>query len=145
MKKKARKTRKYCCICKGFYRGMIIDDRKVSMHRFPQDKCLKRVWIQRCKTVMRTFKWNANKFLCSEHFVGLRGPTENNPLPSMFPTESGDTKTFPTTVSYSTMNRWTFLQSTIYLKGTFLPILSIFKYVNKRFSFSLHTFSLHYV
>ncbi|KAH3879680.1 hypothetical protein DPMN_003586 [Dreissena polymorpha] len=125
VKKKARKTRKYCCICKGIYRGMIIDDRKVSMHRFPQDKCLKRVWIQRCKTVMRTFKWNANKFLCSEHFVGLRGPTENNPLPSMFPTESGDTKTFPTTSLESTdCNNNSDVSDDISLNDAFLTIES---------------------
>ncbi|XP_045202653.2 uncharacterized protein LOC123556117 [Mercenaria mercenaria] len=92
-----RKTsRKYCCICKGIYRGKVVDGKTISLHRFPQNKRLKRVWIQRCKTVMRTFKWNENKLLCSEHFVESRGPTFLHTLPSIFPTQNGVKKIFPT-------------------------------------------------
>ncbi|XP_052791238.1 uncharacterized protein LOC128225206 [Mya arenaria] len=98
IKKTGRKTPKYCCICKGIYRGKVIDGRKVSLHRFPQNKRLKRVWVQRCKTVMRSFQWNEHRRLCSEHFVGFRGPSFQHTLPSMFPTETGATKTFQPTL-----------------------------------------------
>lgn len=100
IKKTGRKTPKYCCICKGIYRGKVIDGRKVSLHRFPQNKRLKRVWVQRCKTVMRSFQWNEHRRLCSEHFVGFRGPSFQHTLPSMFPTETGATKTFQPTVFF---------------------------------------------
>ncbi|XP_053373986.1 uncharacterized protein LOC123548052 [Mercenaria mercenaria] len=89
-----RKQRKYCCICKGEYRGQFVDGRVVSLHRFPQNKRLKRVWIQRCRTVMRTFVWNEHRRLCSTHFVGYRGPSLEHTLPSLFPTENGSTKEF---------------------------------------------------
>ena len=92
-------SRKYCCICKSVFRGKIIDGRIISLHRFPLNKRLKRVWIQRCKTVMRTFKWTEHKRLCSEHFVDLGGPTLKYTIPSLFPTEGGIIKDFPTWVN----------------------------------------------
>lgn len=98
MEKPRTKWMKYCCICKGIYRGKVVDGRTISLHRFPQNKALKRVWITRCKTVMPTFKWTEHKRLCSEHFVGFNGPDASQTLPTLFPTENGHTKEFLSSV-----------------------------------------------
>ena len=94
-----KKSMKYCCVCKGVYRGKVIDAKTVSLYRFPQSNRVKRVWIQRCRTVMKAFQWNVNKLLCSEHFLDRMGPSMFHTLPSRFPTASGIEKIFPSSVS----------------------------------------------
>ena len=78
----------YCCVCRC-YRGKIVSGRKVSLHKFHANDKLRRVWIQRVKTVMKTgFKVSPNGRLCSEHFQGKAGPKPPFiTLPSLFPTK----------------------------------------------------------
>ena len=70
--KKAEKGLHYCCVC-HMHRGKIVDGRKVSLHRFPADKKVAKVWMTRVKLAMVTaFVLTANSRLCSEHFVGKK-------------------------------------------------------------------------
>ncbi|KAL5022768.1 hypothetical protein ScPMuIL_001923 [Solemya velum] len=94
--KKKSNSLKYCCVCSGVYRGKVVGDKTISLHKFPQDSKLQRIWIQRCRTVMKDFKWTAHKLLCSLHFIGSRGPTKAHNIPSIFPRADGTEKLFPT-------------------------------------------------
>ncbi|KAL5010708.1 hypothetical protein ScPMuIL_013013 [Solemya velum] len=92
--KKKSNSLKYCCVCSGVYRGKVVGDKTISLHKFPQDSKLQRIWIQRCRTVMKDFKWTAHKLLCSLHFIGSRGPTKAHNIPSIFPRADGTEKLF---------------------------------------------------
>jgi hypothetical protein len=83
----------FCCICSN-YRGNVQDDIRISLHRFPANKTLKRVWLQRARLVRKNLLCTDNSFMCSVHFVGMRGPTKEHTLPSVFPN-----KVFKTSVS----------------------------------------------
>ncbi|XP_046556080.1 uncharacterized protein LOC124265345 [Haliotis rubra] len=77
---------RYCCICSNHCKKFA-NGRKITMHRFPADIRLRRVWIQRCKLVRSNFKYTRNDStrLCSEHFYGGEGPSKLHPLPTVFP------------------------------------------------------------
>ncbi|XP_033745805.1 uncharacterized protein LOC117331295 [Pecten maximus] len=76
----------YCCVtgCSN-YSGKLIDNRKVSLHRFPVDSKISRAWEQRVKCFRKNFTLKNTTRLCSEHFVGIGGPSAEYPIPSVFP------------------------------------------------------------
>ncbi|KAL3864688.1 hypothetical protein ACJMK2_006349 [Sinanodonta woodiana] len=78
------KTRKYCCICSNF-RGKEVDEKTISLHRFPARCKLRRVWLQRSRLVRKDFAYTANSQMCSDHFVNISGPSKEHPVPSIFP------------------------------------------------------------
>ncbi|KAL3862565.1 hypothetical protein ACJMK2_008524 [Sinanodonta woodiana] len=78
------KTRKYCCICSNF-RGKEVDEKTISLHRFPARCKLRRVWLQRSRLVRKDFAYTANSQMCSDHFVNRSGPSKEHPVPSVFP------------------------------------------------------------
>jgi len=58
----------------------------ITFHSFPsaqKQKHLRKLWID---MVRRGDNWMPNKYsrLCSIHFVGLKGPSPNNPIPTLF-------------------------------------------------------------
>jgi len=81
--KSTEKKRHYCCVCSN-YRGRLIEGRHVTLHRFPTEEKLRKLWISRIKTVSQHFTCNPkNDRLCSEHF--LEGKyTQENPIPCRF-------------------------------------------------------------
>ena len=80
----------YCCAqdCSNFS-GKKVKDRKISLHRFPASLYHRRIWIRRVQNHRQNFKWSESKLktarLCSDHFVGNKGPTKEIPIPSVFP------------------------------------------------------------
>ena len=91
---------RYCCICSN-HGQKSVNGRNVSMHRFPSDMQRRRVWIQRCKHARLDFSFKNydQTRICSEHFVGGRGPTPTHNLPSVFPRPDGSFKYYQTTVN----------------------------------------------
>ena len=77
------KSKKYCAMCSN-YRDKNVDGYVISLHRFPANDKIRKVWLQRCKLVMRTFKFSDNSKLCSKHFVGRNGPSIIHTIPSIF-------------------------------------------------------------
>ena len=88
-------NQRYCCICSN-HSNKWIGEKKISLHRFPSDQTIRKVWMQRCRLVRADFKFRSydSTRLCSDHFVGKSGPTSKHTLPSLFPT-----KTFKISVS----------------------------------------------
>ena len=89
---------RYCAVCRK-YGGMLIDGKKLSMHRFPssqKDTKVKKIWIKRCSLARMDFKFHSytSTRICGEHFVGGNGPTKQHNLPSIF-----HSKTYQITVS----------------------------------------------
>ena len=78
-----KKWKKYCSMCSNF-RGKMVEGKVVSLHRFPANDRIRKVWIQRCKLSMKTFRYTENSKLCYEHFEERCGPTMMNPLPTVF-------------------------------------------------------------
>lgn len=87
--------RHYCCACSN-YRGKIVDNKIVTLHRFPADKLLQAAWVRRIKLVSPTFRLNQkNDRLCSTHFrtgVYVRGQKDN--IPSIFILSNGKRRIF---------------------------------------------------
>jgi hypothetical protein len=99
MEEVAKKTTKghSCCACKNSG-GMIIDGRRISLHRFPADETVSQVWKSRIKLVMKRFVYTSHSRLCSAHFVGGGGPKKPYvTVPSIF----GNCKFKTSTVRYS--------------------------------------------
>lgn len=73
----------YCCAtnCHN-YSGKSVNNRKVTLHRFPVNKRHKGIWKNRISR--KNWKPTSCSRLCSEHFVSLSGPTKEHPLPSIF-------------------------------------------------------------
>ncbi|XP_069113086.1 uncharacterized protein [Argopecten irradians] len=76
----------YCCVtgCSN-YSGKVVNGKKVSLHRFPADSKVSRVWEQRVKCFRKNFVLKNTTRLCSEHFEGTDGPSAECPIPSIFP------------------------------------------------------------
>ena len=91
---------RYCCVCKN-HGQKYIGDKKVSMHRFPANKRVRRVWIQRCRNARPNFVFKnyVQTRLCSVHFNDGNGPKPNHNLPTIFPTKSGEQKIYQISVS----------------------------------------------
>ena len=91
---------RYCCVCKN-HGQKYIGDKKVSMHRFPANKRVRRVWIQRCRNARPNFVFKNydQTRLCSVHFNDGNGPKPNHNLPTIFPTKSGEQKIYQISVS----------------------------------------------
>ena len=58
--------------------------RTIEFHAFPRkkQKQLRQMWI----AMVNRENWEPSTYarLCSIHFVGLRGPTEQHPIPTLF-------------------------------------------------------------
>jgi hypothetical protein len=82
----------YCCVCQN-WRGKIVDGKKVSLHRFPADENVLKVWIKRVKlSMVSDFVLNKYSRLCSHHFLGQAGPKKPDiTIPSLFPKKSYQT------------------------------------------------------
>jgi len=87
-----RKIRHYCGVCSN-YRGKVVDDNVITLHRFPTNSSVRKVWIARVKLVMKKFDYKDHVRLCSAHFVDGKGPTKEHNIPSVF-----TTKTFQTSL-----------------------------------------------
>ncbi|XP_069104832.1 uncharacterized protein [Argopecten irradians] len=76
----------YCCAasCSNFS-GKVKDGRTVSLHRFPANSKISKIWEQRVKCFRKNFNLKPATRLCSEHFEGKSGPSESSQLPSIFP------------------------------------------------------------
>jgi hypothetical protein len=72
------------------YSGKCVNDRKVTLHRFPVNKRLSMLWTNRMSR--KNWKPTSCSRLCSEHFITKVGPTKEHPIPSIF-----DHKIFKTT------------------------------------------------
>ncbi|XP_069129552.1 uncharacterized protein [Argopecten irradians] len=81
------KGKKYCCICSN-YRGKIVEEKSVTLHRFPTNDRVRRVWIQRCRLIRSDYKESKYNLLCSVHFVGSCGPSVAHTIPSIFPNKT---------------------------------------------------------
>ncbi|XP_069109394.1 uncharacterized protein [Argopecten irradians] len=81
------KGKKYCCICSN-YRGKIVEKKSVTLHRFPTNDRVRRVWIQRCRLIRSDYKESKYNLLCSVHFVGSCGPSVAHTIPSIFPNKT---------------------------------------------------------
>jgi len=83
-----------------------VDGRKISMHRFPADKRLRKVWMIRCKNARPNFEFiNSDQTrLCGLHFEGRSGPTKKTPLPCYFPKADGGEKVYKLTVRRLILN-----------------------------------------
>ncbi|XP_014782226.1 uncharacterized protein LOC106877737 [Octopus bimaculoides] len=79
-----KKTRKYCSICRH-YRGKNVDGKVISLHRYPANVAIRRIWLQRSRLARKDFVYTANSQMCSQHFVNFNGPSKDHPLPSIFP------------------------------------------------------------
>ena len=78
------KKRNFCAVCSN-YRGRIVDDRVITLHRFPADQELNRIWVKR---------FDMGRILdCSAHFVNGE-MTKDNSVPSIFKLTSGKKKVF---------------------------------------------------
>lgn len=87
--------KQYCVICHN-HRGKIIDGRVVKLHSIPANKQLKRAWEQRLRLIRQDYNTVKHPLVCSEHFVGQRGPVFADDVPSVFPNR---------TFQLSTLNR----------------------------------------
>ncbi|XP_056000001.1 uncharacterized protein LOC130048037 [Ostrea edulis] len=78
---------RYCCICSN-HANKYVDGKKITMHRFPSNDKVRKVWIKRCHMIRSDFNFKNydQTRLCSEHFVGKCGPTKEHPIPTLFPT-----------------------------------------------------------
>ncbi|XP_053386388.1 uncharacterized protein LOC128550740 [Mercenaria mercenaria] len=92
-------NRHYCCVCSN-YRGKTVDNKTVTLHRFPANKILQNAWLKRIRTVSARFVFNErNDRLCSAHFkdgIYDRKLVENN-VPSVFILQDGRVKQFEVT------------------------------------------------
>lgn len=77
----ASRQRHYCVVCSN-YRGKVVEERVLQLHRFPADDRLRRAWIRRIKLIKPNYKWNESQRLCSEHFT--YGKKKGNEIPSVF-------------------------------------------------------------
>uniref|UniRef100_A0A0L8FQ40 THAP-type domain-containing protein n=1 Tax=Octopus bimaculoides TaxID=37653 RepID=A0A0L8FQ40_OCTBM len=57
----------------------------ISLHRYPANVAIRRIWLQRSRLVRKDFVYTANSQMCSQHFVNFNGPSKDHPLPSVFP------------------------------------------------------------
>jgi hypothetical protein len=73
-----------CCVCQNMS-GMVVDGKRISMHRFPADEEVSQVWKSRIKLIMKRFVYTQHSRLCSAHFVGGGGPKKPYvTVPSIF-------------------------------------------------------------
>ena len=93
-------SQRYCCVCKNHGQKYVCE-KKVSMHRFPANKRVRRVWITLCKNARPNFVFKNydQTRLCSVHFNGGNGPKPNHNLPAIFQTKSGEQKIYQISVS----------------------------------------------
>ena len=63
------------------YSGKCVNDRNVTLHRFPVNKRLSMLWTNR--TRRKSWKPTSCSRLCSEHFITKVGPTKEHPIPSI--------------------------------------------------------------
>uniref|UniRef100_A0A0L8HI11 THAP-type domain-containing protein n=1 Tax=Octopus bimaculoides TaxID=37653 RepID=A0A0L8HI11_OCTBM len=82
-----KKSRKYCCIycciCSN-YRGKNVDGKVISLHRYPANVAIRRIWLQRSRLVRKDFVYTANSQIYSQHFINSNGPSTDHPLPSIY-------------------------------------------------------------
>lgn len=74
----------YCVVCKN-YRGKVIDGRVVKLHTLPKNKIIRTAWERRLRLVRKDYNTVKYPVLCSEHFVGKKGPSTGDDVPSIFP------------------------------------------------------------
>ena len=69
-KESRKKMGQYCSECYNFC-GKIVNGHKISLHRFPANPCISKVWTQRVKGIIKSpFTPHQNSRLCSAQFEG---------------------------------------------------------------------------
>ncbi|KAL3886409.1 hypothetical protein ACJMK2_026407 [Sinanodonta woodiana] len=84
----------YCCAkgCSNFT-GKVIGERTISLHRFPTDSKLSRIWKKRVGCFRKNLNLKSTSRLCSDHFLSLAGPSKTAQVPNIFPQKTFKTWT----------------------------------------------------